>query len=139
MFKVKISELDFEEIKQRMKKEKDKKIYRRLQFLYLKYKGKINKEISGIIGVCVDTITDWSRLYIEKGLNGLCEPINFNKRSSKIDDYIDTIKRDIKKNTISTLAELQNWIKTEYSLEIEMSWLWRCCKKNSIYLTKKCV
>ena len=137
MLKTNISKFDLKEIKLRKKKEKDKKIYRRLQFLHLKHKGKTNKEIADITGVCVDTVTDWSRIYLDKGLSGLCKPINYNNRSSKIDDYIDKIKQDIRDNTISTLAELQDWLKRKYSIEVEQSWLFRCCKKKAIYLTKK--
>ena len=137
MLKITISKSDLEEIKLKKKKEKNQKIYRRLQFLHLKSKNKTNKEIADLLGVCVDTITDWARIYSDKGLTGLCEPINYDNRSAKIDDYIIEIKQDIKNNTISSLSELQDWIKENYSLEIEQSWLFRCCKKNSIYLTRK--
>ena len=137
MLKITISKSDLEEIKLRKKKEKDKKIYRRLQFLHLKYKNKTNKEIADILGVCPDTITDWAKIYSTERLTGLCQPINYDNRSAKIDIYIKEIKQDIKENTISTLSELQDWIKKKYSIEIEQSWLFRCCKKNSIYLTKK--
>lgn len=137
MTKITISKLDFEKIKQMKKEEKDKKIYRRLQFLHLKHDGKTNKEIADILGVCTDTITDWAVIYSEKGLDGLCQQMNFDRRISKLDDYIDKIKQDIKENTISTLAELQDWIDEKYSLKIEQSWLFRYCKKNSICLTKK--
>lgn len=137
MLKITISESDFEEIKLKKKKEKDKKIYRRLQFLHLKHKNKTNKEIADILGVCVDTVTDWARIYSTKGLAGLSQPINYDNRSAKIDKHLKEIKQDIKDNTISSLSELQGWVKKNYSLEIEQSWLFRCCKKNSIYLTKK--
>ena len=137
MLKITVSESDLKKVKLRKKKEKDKKIYRRLQFLQLKHKKKKNKEIADIIGVCADTITDWARIYSAKGLTGLCQPVNYDNRSAKIDDYIDKIKQDIKDNTISTLSELQDWISKKYALEMEQSWLFRCCKKNSIYLTKK--
>ena len=137
MLKITISKDDLKEIKLKKKKEKDQKIYRRLQFLHLKYKNKTNKEIADLLGVCADTITDWARIYSNEGLNSLCQPINYNNRSAKIDKYIVRIKQDVKDNMISTLSELQNWIKENYSLEIEQSWLSRCCKKNSISLTKK--
>ena len=137
MFKITISKDDIKEIKLKKKKEKDKKIYRRLQFLHLKYKNKTNKEIADLLGVCADTITDWTRIYSNEGLTGLCQPINYDNRSAKIDNYVVRIKQDVKDNMISSLSELQNWIKENYSLEIEQSWLFRCCKKNSIYLTKK--
>jgi len=137
MLKINISKFDIEEIKLKKREEKDKKIYRRLQFLHLKYRNKTNKEIADVLGVCIDTVTDWSRIYSAEGLEGLCRPINYDNRSAKIDNYIDRIKQDIKDNTISTLSELQSWIKKNYSLEIEQSWLFRCCKKNSICLIKK--
>jgi len=137
MLKINISKFDIEEIKLKKRKEKDKKIYRRLQFLHLKHRNKTNKEIADITGVCADTVTDWARIYSNEGLAGLCQPINYDNRSAKIDDYINRIKQDIKDNTISTLSELQDWIKKNYSLEIEQSWLFRCCKKNSICLIKK--
>ena len=137
MFKITISKDDIKEIKLKKKKEKDKKIYRRLQFLHLKYKNKTNKEIADLLGVCVDTVTDWARIYSNEGLAGLCQPINYDNRSAKIDNYVVRIKQDVKDNMISSLSELQNWIKENYSLEIEQGWLFRCCKKNSIYLTKK--
>lgn len=137
MFKITISESDIEKVKLKKKSENDKKIYRRLQFLHLKYGNKTNKEIADVIGVCVDTVTDWARIYSVEGLEGLCRPINYDNRSAKIDNYIDRIKQDIRDNTISTLSELQDWIKKNYSLEIEQSWLFRCCKKNSICLIKK--
>lgn len=137
MSKIKISKQNLDEIKKRMKIEKNKKIFRRLQFLNLKYKGKTNIEIADIVGVCADTITDWTRIYSEGGIEKLCKPMNFDRRKAKIDDYIDDIKKDIKDNTISTLAELRDFIKKNYSLEIEMSWLFRCCKKNSICLARK--
>lgn len=137
MYKIKISKLDFEKIKRRKREEKDKKIYRRLQYLHLKYEGKTNKKIADIIGVSADTITDWAVIYSEKGLTEFCKPMNFDRRSSAIDSYIDKIKQDIKENTISTLAELQNWIKDKYSLTYGKTWIFECCKKNSICLARR--
>jgi len=137
MYKIEISKKDFEKIKEKKRAEKDKRIYRRMQYLHLKYKGKTNKEIADIIGVCADTITDWAVMYSEKGLKEFCKPINFNRRSSKIDNYIDKIRQDVKENTISTLSELQKWIKDEYSLSYGKTWIFECCKKNSICLIKR--
>ena len=137
MYKIKLSKAELVELKKLKKKEKNKRIYRRLQCIHLKHQGKDNKEIADIIGICVDTVTDWIKLYQEKGISELGR-LNFKgKRKSNIDDYVDKIKSDIRENTISTLAELQAWLKEKYSIDIEQSWLFRCCKKNSIYLTRK--
>ena len=137
MYKLKLSQIDLLELNKRRKQEKNRRILLRLQSVYLAHKGKDNKEIVDTLGVNKNSITDWIDIYSEKGINELCKPIDYDRRSSKMDDYIDKIKKDIKDNTISTLSELQDWISKKYSLEIEQSWLFRCCKKNSIYLTKK--
>ncbi len=137
MYKIKLSQAELAELSKKKKKEKNVKMYHRLQTVYLAHKGKDNKEIVDILGVNKNSITKWIEIYSEKGIVGLCEPINYDRRSSKIDDYIDKIKKDVKENTISTLAELQDWVKKNYALEMEQSWLFRCCKKNSICLAKK--
>ena len=137
MYKIKLSKVELAKLKKKKKQEKNTKMYHRLQTLYLINKGKENKDIVDILEINKNSITKWIKIYREKGIDGLCQPINYNRRSAKIDDYIEKIKQDVKDNTISTLTELQNWIKTEYSLQIELSWLWRCCKKNSICLAKK--
>ena len=136
MYKIKLSPVKLKQLKKRKSQAKDKKTFRRLQCIYLKHKGKRHKEIADIIGVCQDTITDWIKLYKEKGINGLCD-MNFDRRQSKIDPYLNQIKQDLKDNIISTLAELQDWLKNKYSIEIEQSWLSKCCKKKLITLTKK--
>lgn len=139
MYKIKLSKSELSKLKSKKKKANDKKIYLRLQCIYLSHKGKSHKEIVENLGVNKNSVTDWIKIYIEKGIEELSQPIDYNRRISKIEDYLDEIKQDIKENTISTLAELQNFIKKKYSLEIEQSWLYRCCKKNSICLAKRLV
>lgn len=137
MAKIKLSSIELAELNKRRKKEKDKKIYNRLQCIYLVHIGKKHKEIIDILSVNKNSVTDWVKIYSDKGIDELSRPINYDRRSSKIDKYIDKIKQDVKDNMISTLAELQDWISEKYSIEIEKSWLFRYCKKNSICLTRK--
>ena len=139
MYKIKLSQAELEDLNKRKIKEKNTKMYHRLQTIYLVNKGKHNKEIVDILEVNKNSITNWIKIYFEKGIDGLCQPINYDRRSSKIDKYVNKIKKDIKDNTISTLNELQGLINEKYSLKIEISWLFRCCKKNSICLTKRLV
>jgi transposase len=137
MYKVKLTKKQLEKISNLKKQETDKRVFRRLQCLVLSHQGKEYKEIANITGVCVDTVTDWIKLYADKGLSGICQLDFKDKRQSKINDYIDRIKGDIKDNAISTLSELQSLLKEKYGIEIEESWLFRCCKKNSICLARK--
>lgn len=137
MYKIKLSKKELTKINKIRKKEKNKAISDRLQCICLAATGKSNKEITNILAINKNSVTNWIKIYLEKGLGALCQPENFNRRSAKIDDYADKIKQDIEKNIISTIAELQSWVKKKYSLQIEQSWLFRCCKKNSICLAKK--
>ena len=137
MYQVKLSKTELKELKQLKQKERDKKIFRRLQAIYLRHQGKSNQEIADIIGVCKETVINWVRIFEIRRLDGICRLNYEGRRTLKIDPHINNIKKDIKKGMISTLAELQDLLLKKYSIEIEQSWLSRCCKKNSISLTRK--
>lgn len=139
MYKIELSREGLAALRKRRHTEKNKTIADRLQCIYLAHTGKGNKEIAALLAINKNSVTNWIKIYREKGLETLCRPENFDRRSSPFDQYIEKIRQDITDNTIATLAELQAWIKNKYSLELEQSWLWRCCKKNSVYLTKKLV
>lgn len=137
MYTLHLSPKELRQLQARRTQEKNTGLFKRVQCIYLAHLGKGNNEITELLAVNKNSVTEWMKLYTTQGLDALCRPINYDRRSSKIDTYVDHIKQDIQKNAISTLAELQDWIKTKYSLELEQSWLWRCCKKNSICLTKR--
>jgi len=139
VYKINLSRTELLIINKRRKKEKNKLIFKRLQCIYLAHKGTDGKEIAKVLAVNKNTVTKWIKTYEESGLNELCRPIDYDRRSSKIDDYLEKIKQDIKDNALTTLAELHDWLKNKYSLEMEISWLFRCCKKNSICLARKSV
>jgi len=52
-------------------------------------------------------------------------------------EYNKEIIEKVEQDNIATLKELQEFIRKQYDIEIEQSWLSRYCKKNSIFLTKK--
>jgi transposase len=136
-YSIKLDKREIEEINNAMKSHRDAKIYKRLVALKMKNQGNSNSEISNILDVNIDTITDWFKAYIGEGLKGLCELHLTNRKKSKLDSYLEELKSLVKKETISTIAEFQNYISKLYGIEIEHSWLSRYCKKNSIALIKK--
>jgi transposase len=139
MYQIKLSVAELKKITQLQESEKSPKVLRRLEALKLLNQGQSHTEIAEALNITIDTVTDWIKIYNAEKLAGLCKLQFTGKRKSKINDYVDKIKQDIKDNTITTLAELQDWIKDKYSIEMEQSWLFRCCKKNSICLTRKLV
>ena len=100
MLKITISKDDLKEIKLKKRKEKDKKIYRRLQFLHLKHKNKTNKEIADILGVCVDTITDWARIYSNEGVSTGRQLLRIGKALGLLEN---SVQRSV---TLTELTEL---------------------------------
>jgi len=137
MYTIKLSHRELMALNKRRKMEKNKTIADRLHCLYLAHTGKGHKEIQDILAINKNSVTNWIKLYRSQGLDGLCRAENYDRRSSRIDVYLDQIKQDVADHPIASLAELQDWIKQRYAVEIEQSWLWRCCKKNSICLTRK--
>lgn len=137
MYTIKLSKRELKQIRKLIAKGKRVRVCRRLQAIEMAAGGYTYRTIAATVGVGADTVSDWIQLYAKSGLTALCTLHFTGKRTSPFDAYIEQIKQDITDNTIATLAALQDWIKEKYSLEMEQSWLWRCCKKNSIYLTKR--
>jgi len=60
-----------QEIKEAMKKTKDKRMYQRYHVIYLHLKGHTNKDIAGMVGLCQHTVGTYVNAYKTKGLEGL--------------------------------------------------------------------
>jgi transposase len=134
---IKLQNTELEAINIMMKTQKDVKIYKRLVAVKMKHYSVSNHEIATILDVHLDTITDWLKLFIENGIQGLCELHLKNRKTSKLDKHIEELKQIVEEHTISTISEFQNYISNKFGFEIEHSWLSRYCKKNSIALIKK--
>lgn len=135
--KIEFSEELIKELKGRLSSEKDSKIYRRLLWLDLKYRGYGQKEISAILQISQAQLTNWSKIFVEEGLKGLCMTHYEDRRPSKLTPYLEKIRDHIQRDCVSTLSCLQVWLSEECGLFVEQSWLSRWIKKNSIVLTKR--
>jgi len=134
---LKISEGELKAIKEKKKEIKEVKIYRRLLFLEMKAENKLNKEISVLLDVSIETLSHWTSLFESGGLDLLCELQYEGRRKSILAPFCDTIKKHVLEEKVDTLKVLQQWIKSNFEIEIGISWLHEYCKKNSIYLTRK--
>lgn len=136
-YSIKIKTNDLSEINNLMKNQRDAKIYKRLVALKLISTGLSNKEVASALNVHIDTITDWVKIFINQGINALCELHLKNRKKSKLDEHRNELQKLIDVETIATIAQLQNHISQLYGIQIEHSWLCRYCKKNSIVLIKR--
>lgn len=135
--KIELTEAEKIELKKLKSKEKNNKIYRRYLYLEMSNKGLTNLEIAGYVGVCNDTLTDWRRIFLESGLEGMSQLNYEGRRESKLKKHEDKIRKKVEKEKVSSLAELQSFIQEKCKVDVEQSWLSRYCKKNSIFLTKR--
>ncbi|MEA3378997.1 MAG: hypothetical protein U9Q69_05175 [Nanoarchaeota archaeon] len=134
--KIELSELQKIELNKRLKSEKSSKIWRRLKCIDLKQKGHNHKDIAEIIDVTIDTITDWLFLFNEGGFDELCKLNYDGRRVSMLEKHKKSIEEKIEKDFIPTVKFLQHWLKKEFDIEIEHSWLSRWLKKNKILIQK---
>lgn len=136
-YQVILSKTDLDIIKTKKRNERDAKLLRRYQCLSMLHENYPKKEVAKLLGVNIDTITDWVKIYTKSGLVGLGLLNYEGRRPSSLDQIKDELVDLIKKEKINTMAQLQVNIKNNYKLDVEESWLGRYCKKNSISLIRK--
>lgn len=137
MYNITLSISQKEELSSLLHSEKNNKIYRRLQCIHFKDIGLKHSIIASSLSVHIDTITDWLKLFNIAGFEGLCKLDYDNRRISKLDSVQSQMKQYIDDNMIGTISQLQSYLLSAHQINIEQSWLFRYCKKNSIHLTKK--
>lgn len=138
MRKIQLNKREEKDLGQRLKTERDAKIFKRLQAIKLKNQGIKNFEIAKIIGVRPETITVWFKLFVSGGFNRLTT-LNYLGTTSKLEPFKDKIKKIIIDENISKLADLQDKVESEFEVKVEFSWFFRWCKKNYLYPLKKLV
>ena len=135
---IELSDSEKENLKKLKSKEKNNKIYRRYIYLELSNKGLTNLEISKVLGVCNDTLTDWRILFKEGGLEAISQ-LNYTNQGqvSRLEKVTVEIKEKQESEGISSLKDLQYWLKNSHNIETCISNIFYFCKKNSIFLIKK--
>lgn len=119
-------------LRQRKRNERDAKILRRLLCIEMKALGETHAKIARLCDVCIDTITDWLRLYDTGGLDALCSLQYEGRRPAVLDRVKDELRRDLKAGKYDTLRETQQALKETHGIDVCISWIWRYAKKNSL-------
>ena len=136
-YKIVLTATDQSILKEKKRKEKDVKLLRRYQCLWMLHEQYPKKEVAKILSVNIDTVTDWIKLYNNEGLSGLGILKYEGRRPSSLDGIKEQLISYVQTENITTLSELQLLIEKKHQLKIEHSWLSRYCKKNFIALTKR--
>lgn len=135
-YKIDLTKEEIIELELRMSSEKNPKLYKRLQCIRLKTLKYKNIKIAEILSVTKETITNWIKLYLRKGFDGLCFLDYDGRRISKLDKYKDVIKDLSNNGSFSIVKELMGILEDIYGLEVSRSWLSEYLKKNRAFLQK---
>ena len=108
-----------------MQEIKNKKLSRRLLAISLRHFGYQVKEIALLVGASEKTVTKWIKLFLEGGFDGLLKLKYRSDKDSRLQPYKEVIIQFRKENPKARLVDLQTWLKTEHSVEVEYSWLYR--------------
>ncbi|MBI2436543.1 MAG: hypothetical protein HYV41_02240 [Candidatus Magasanikbacteria bacterium] len=54
-----------------------------------------------------------------------------------LEPYTNAMKEKVNSESITSIMQMKTWLTQEYAIEVEPSWLFRFCKKNSVFPIKK--
>lgn len=114
-----------------------KNILKRAYCILLKNEGQKNENITQLLGIHEDTIADWTKIYLHKGIDGLLKYKYSERRKSKLHPYKGKIKRMASGKRVKTVEQLQKKMYENLGIDIEYSWFYRYCKKYGIYKVLK--
>ncbi|MDY6801270.1 MAG: hypothetical protein SVU94_08610, partial [Bacteroidota bacterium] len=103
----------------------------------LKHEGQKNENITQLLGIHEDSIADWTKIFLQKGTEGLLKLKYSERRKSKLNPYKHQIKGMASAKSVKTIEQLRRKVKERYHIELEYSWFFRYCRKNGIYKVLK--
>ena len=92
------------------------------------HEGLPKKEIASTLGINIDTLKDWVKLFSTDGLAGLSKLHYKGRRPAVLDSIKNALIKHISKHSISKFSDLQDFLETQHSIVVEHSWLSRYCK-----------
>ncbi|MFO7828197.1 MAG: helix-turn-helix domain-containing protein [Bacteroidales bacterium] len=133
-YQVSLTEAQEGELKKLVRENQNRKnVLKRAYCILLKHEGQKNENITQLLGIHEDTIADWTKIFLDKGIDGLLKFKYSDRRKSKLKPYKHKIKRMAAAKSVKTLEQLRQKVKEKYHIEVEYSWFFRYCRKYGIY------
>ena len=133
-YKVNLTQIQENELRKLVRENQNRKnILKRLYCILLKHEGQKNENITQLLGIHEDSIADWTKIYLKKGIEGLLKFQYTERRKSKLHPYKHQIKRMASAKSVKTIEQLRCKVKEKYHIELEYSWFFRYCRKYGIY------
>lgn len=137
-YKINLTQSQENELRKIVRENQHKKnILKRAYCILLKHEGQKNENITQLLGIHEDSIADWTKIFLQKGTEGLLKLKYSERRKSKLNPYKHQIKGMASAKSVKTIEQLRRKVKERYHIELEYSWFFRYCRKNGIYKVLK--
>jgi len=137
-YRIRLTHEEEAKLRQIAKENQHKKnVLKRIYCILLKNEGQKNVNITQLLGIHEDTIADWIKIYLKKGIEGLLKYKYAQRRKSQLHPHKARIKRMAAAKSVKTVEQLQHKVKKNLGYDIEYSWFYRYCKKYGIYQVLK--
>ena len=88
--------------------------------VYLRKKGLGREEVAGLLRIDEDTVTNYTKMYDESGLQGLLEE-NYHQPKSQLEPYTEQLKELFKKHVPHTVNQAIEMIDKETGIRLKPS------------------
>lgn len=133
--RVKISKKEYYQLKKIEKKVASTKVYQRVQAIKLIHKDWKYSAIAEFLDITKDTMTDWVNIYKKTGLSGLLKLKYKGKIPLLSEEQLAELRA--KKSTFKVAKEARKYIKDNYRVNYNSTYIHELLKKNFIYPLKE--
>ena len=133
--RVKISKKEYYQLKKIEKKVASTKVYQRVQAIKLIHKDWKYSAIAEFLDITKDTMTDWVNIYKKIGLSGLLKLKYKGKIPLLSEEQLAELRA--KKSTFKVAKEARKYIKDNYGVNYNPTYIHELLKKNFIYPLKE--
>jgi transposase len=133
--RVRISRKEYNQLKKIEKTITSTKIYQRVQAIKLIHKDWKYSAIAEFLNITKDTMTDWVNIYKKTGLSGLLKLKYRGKIPLLSEEQLAELRA--KKSTFKVAKEARKYIKDNYGVNYNSTYIHELLKKNFIYPLKE--
>jgi transposase len=132
--KFKLSNSTIRKIRQLEKEVKKPRLLKRLQFLLMKNKGDLHKNIAELLGVTKDTLTGWLKKYQHGGLKELLGWNYYGKTPRLSKEQREILRDRMRHNGFVNAQEAKEFIEKRFGVVYHLNHVQKVLKKIRIII-----
>jgi len=127
--KIELTNKDKKALKKRIKKTKDRKTADKLRVIWFKSNGLTHGEISQLLNIGINTVTDYLRIYLQGGIEALCYG-NYKGSQPNLNlEQRNELKIELITNIYNNTEQVIVWIEEKYDIHYTTSGMRKLLKR----------